>query len=117
MKKLIAYCGLDCENCDARKATLKNDDALREKTARLWSKMNGEKILPEMINCEGCRAEDLIPRRSTRNFVANALGVVDSSFQLPRFLLGKSLQVSITISRKISLSSISSTKYISLAFS
>lgn len=72
MKKLIAYCGLDCENCDARKATLKNDDALREKTARLWSKMNGEKILPEMINCEGCRADSLIPRRSARNFVANA---------------------------------------------
>ena len=57
MKKLIAYCGLDCEKCDARKATLKNDDALREKTARLWSKMNGEEILPEMINCEGCRAD------------------------------------------------------------
>lgn len=31
MKDLIACCGLDCENCDARKATVNNDDALRKK--------------------------------------------------------------------------------------
>ena len=57
MKKLIAYCGLDCEKCDARKATRNNDNALREKIAKLWSEMNGVKITPEMINCEGCRAD------------------------------------------------------------
>lgn len=34
MKDLIACCGLDCENCDARKATVNNDDALRKKTAK-----------------------------------------------------------------------------------
>ena len=56
MKKLIAYCGLDCEKCDARKATLGNDNALREKVAKLWSELNGVEITPEMINCEGCRA-------------------------------------------------------------
>ncbi len=59
MKKLIAYCGLDCEKCDARKATLENDDALREKVANLWSELNGVEITPEMINCEGCRADGL----------------------------------------------------------
>ncbi len=32
MKQLIACCGLDCESCDARIATVKNDDELREKT-------------------------------------------------------------------------------------
>ena len=57
MKKLIAYCGLDCEQCDARIATLNNDNALREKVAKLWSEMNGVEITPEMINCEGCRAD------------------------------------------------------------
>lgn len=57
MKKFIAYCGLDCEKCDARKATLNNDNALREKVAELWSKLNGVKITPEMINCEGCRLD------------------------------------------------------------
>ena len=40
MKQLIACCGLDCENCDARIATINNDDKLREETARKWSIMN-----------------------------------------------------------------------------
>ena len=57
MKKLIAYCGLDCEKCDARKATLNDDNALREKVAKEWSELNGVEITPEMINCEGCRSD------------------------------------------------------------
>ena len=56
MKQLIACCGLDCEGCDARIATLHDDDALREKTAVLWSQLNGVQITAEMINCTGCRA-------------------------------------------------------------
>lgn len=59
MKQLIAYCGLDCEACEARKATLDNDNALREKIAALWSELNGIEITPEMINCEGCRVEGM----------------------------------------------------------
>ncbi len=55
MKKLIAYCGLDCEKCDAFIATKNNDQTLREKTAKLWSELNNADILPEHINCEGCR--------------------------------------------------------------
>ena len=35
MKQLIAICGIDCEQCDAYIATKSNDQALREKTARL----------------------------------------------------------------------------------
>ena len=57
MKELIAYCGLDCEKCDARLATIHDDDALREKTAKLWSKLNGVEITPESIHCVGCRAD------------------------------------------------------------
>ena len=38
--KFIACCGLDCEKCDARLATVNDDDALRRKTAELWSKLN-----------------------------------------------------------------------------
>jgi len=57
MRKMIAYCGLDCEKCDAYLATKNNDDALREKTAKLWSELNGITILPEQINCEGCRMD------------------------------------------------------------
>lgn len=55
--QLIGCCGLDCEKCDARIATLTNDNALREKTAALWTKLNGVPITPEMIHCTGCRAE------------------------------------------------------------
>ena len=56
MKTMIAYCGLDCEKCDAYIATIQNDRNLREKTAKLWTELNGVEITPEMIHCEGCRA-------------------------------------------------------------
>lgn len=59
MKERIAVCGLDCEKCDARIATITDDDALREKTARLWSKLNGVPITAVEINCMGCRAEGI----------------------------------------------------------
>ena len=45
MKQLIACCGLDCESCDARIATVRDDNELREKTAQLWSKLNN---IPEI---------------------------------------------------------------------
>ena len=55
--QLIGCCGLDCEKCDARIATLTNDNTLREKTATLWTKLNGVTITADMINCTGCRME------------------------------------------------------------
>lgn len=57
MKNRIAYCGLDCEKCDAYLATVRDDQDLREKTAREWSELNHAPIMPEHINCLGCRAE------------------------------------------------------------
>lgn len=57
MKHMIAHCGLDCETCDAYLATLHDDQALREKTATLWASLNHAPILPEHINCQGCRAD------------------------------------------------------------
>ena len=53
MNQLIGCCGLDCETCNARIATLTNNNTLREKTAALWTKLNGVTISPEMINCTG----------------------------------------------------------------
>ena len=57
MRDIIAYCGLDCEKCDAYIATKNDDWALREKTAKLWSELNNVPILPEHINCDGCRRD------------------------------------------------------------
>ena len=57
MNKLIAYCGLDCGKCEAREATLTDNDGLRKKVAKEWSELNGVTITPEMINCAGCRIE------------------------------------------------------------
>jgi hypothetical protein len=57
MKSFIAYCGLNCEKCEARLATINNDNELRKKVAVEWSKLNNITITPEMINCEGCRID------------------------------------------------------------
>lgn len=59
MRNMIAYCGLDCEKCDAYLATINDDQALREKTAKLWAELNNAPILPEHINCEGCRVDGI----------------------------------------------------------
>ena len=57
-KDLIGHCGLDCELCDARIATINDDNELRAKTAKLWCEWNNtDEIKPEHINCLGCRAE------------------------------------------------------------
>lgn len=59
MNKMIAYCGLDCEKCDAYIATINDDQELRKKTAKLWAKLNNAPILPEHINCQGCRVDGI----------------------------------------------------------
>ena len=55
--QMIGCCGLDCEKCDARIATITNNNPLRKKTAALWSKLNAVTITPDMIHCTGCRME------------------------------------------------------------
>lgn len=57
--KLIAPCGLDCSKCDARIATVNNDDELRVRTAKLWNELSHfDFIKPEHINCMGCRCKE-----------------------------------------------------------
>lgn len=57
MKKLVSCCGLNCLNCEARIATVKDDDNLRKITADKWKVMYNANLTPEMINCTGCREE------------------------------------------------------------
>jgi len=46
---LVAYCCLKCYECPAYIATQKNDQQLREETAKKWN------MKPEQINCQGCK--------------------------------------------------------------
>ena len=58
MEKLISCCGLNCETCEARIATVQNDDNQRKATAEKWQKMyNAASLTPDSINCTGCRQE------------------------------------------------------------
>ena len=58
MEKLISCCGLNCATCDARTATINNDDDLRKATAEKWRVAYGAPDLTfDMINCTGCREE------------------------------------------------------------
>jgi hypothetical protein len=59
----LACCGLQCEGCPVFIATLKNDDALRQKTAREWTKlfadfMSKKELAVEDMNCQGCQSEN-----------------------------------------------------------
>jgi len=56
MEKIISCCGLNCASCDARIATINNDDELRKATAEKWRvEFNASDIDYTMINCTGCR--------------------------------------------------------------
>ena len=54
MGKMIAFCGIDCSECDAFIATKENSDAKRREVAKEWSKEFGQEFKPEEINCVGC---------------------------------------------------------------
>ncbi len=58
MEKLIAACGINCAECDARTATLNDDNELRKVIVEKWKAEYGnDQMTVEMINCTGCNAE------------------------------------------------------------
>jgi len=56
MKKLIAYCGIDCSQCPAYLATQSGDIKEIEKVAKEWS-TETMSFEPEEIHCEGCNQD------------------------------------------------------------
>jgi len=56
MEKIIAYCGLICNECPAFIAAKNNDEEQKIKLAQEWSSPDYQ-IEPEEINCTGCRAD------------------------------------------------------------
>jgi len=57
--EIIAYCGLDCSECDAFIATQTNDFELKRKIAERWTKGLNVEFKPEDIDCRGCMSEKI----------------------------------------------------------
>ena len=55
---LIAYCGLDCSECPALRATVSDNHETRRQIAAEWSRIYNAEIDPEDINCMGCSTKD-----------------------------------------------------------
>jgi len=56
MKKLIAYCGIDCSECPAYLATQSGDKKEIKKVADEWSS-DSMSFKPEEILCNGCNQD------------------------------------------------------------
>jgi hypothetical protein len=56
---MLAYCGLDCQKCEAYIATQTNDDTLRQKVADEWAAVYNVPVKKEDINCTGCKGEGI----------------------------------------------------------
>jgi hypothetical protein len=58
MGRIIAYCGLDCSDCDAYVATQSNDlEALERLAQRARDEFGLEDATPETTMCDGCLTE------------------------------------------------------------
>lgn len=56
MNTLIAYCGINCADCDAYKATQASDIAWMERVAAQWRiEYNSPQIDINSVTCDGCR--------------------------------------------------------------
>ncbi|OPY33228.1 MAG: hypothetical protein A4E32_00902 [Methanomassiliicoccales archaeon PtaU1.Bin124] len=58
MSDLIAYCGLDCGDCKAYKATKAGDRISKEHLIENWADRRVENA-PEDIECEGCKSSKI----------------------------------------------------------
>ena len=54
MEKMIAYCGIECTECEAYKATQANDPAALDKVAASWCKQFDPSITAASVICDGC---------------------------------------------------------------
>lgn len=55
MEKMIAFCGIACNECPTFQATQENNNEKRAKISVQWSKLLKTDLKPEDINCDGCQ--------------------------------------------------------------
>lgn len=55
MPDLTAYCGLDCRECEAYKATRAGDQEWKKRLVKNWADGRAESA-PEDIECDGCKS-------------------------------------------------------------
>jgi hypothetical protein len=81
MAKILAYCGLDCGECEAYLATQKNDRDELEKIAKKWAEAYGAKdCSADMCVCDGCPEGK---RLSTAHAISCGIRLCASSRQVP----------------------------------
>jgi hypothetical protein len=55
MERMIAVCGLDCGQCEARLATQAGDEPEKERIAANWRvQFNAPNITAAYVTCDGC---------------------------------------------------------------
>jgi len=52
-EKMVAFCGIVCDDCRALIATQRSDTELKKEVAKSWS-TEKETLKPEDIKCDGC---------------------------------------------------------------
>ncbi len=60
MAKIISACGINCDECEAYRATINNDEKAREEVAKKWSDIYGANCTPLDCICEGCMEDGLL---------------------------------------------------------
>jgi len=59
MSDTIAYCGLNCSDCRAFKATQAEDSEWKRTIANQWSEGLKTEFKPEDVDCNGCRSDTI----------------------------------------------------------
>jgi hypothetical protein len=59
MSEMIAYCGLDCNECKAFKATQAKDTQWKKQIAKQWTEGLKVEFKPEDVDCRGCKSDTL----------------------------------------------------------
>jgi hypothetical protein len=59
MSEMIAYCGLNCAECNAFKATQTKDYEMKKRLAKKWTEGLKVEFKPEDIDCDGCMSDKI----------------------------------------------------------